>query len=153
MKPSQPLKAGQALKLPAGAPSPSIPMVQAKRGKDSTSAAGSSKKSPSNVQQKSVRSGTPSPSISKVQTKRGKDSTSTASSSKKSPSNAQQKSVRYLVRPGDTLSSIAGKFHVPVKTLCAQNKVSTNQKLAPGNILTICTSHPDSSQPEKKNVN
>jgi membrane-bound lytic murein transglycosylase D len=153
MKPSQPLKAGQALKLPAAAPSPSISKVQAKRGKDSTSTASSSKNGPSSVQEKSVRSVAPSPSISKVQAKRGKDSTSTASSSKNGPSNAQQKSVRYLVRPGDTLSSIAGKFHVPVKTLCAQNKVSTNQKLAPGNILTICTSHPDSSQPEKKKVN
>jgi LysM repeat protein len=114
MKPSRPLKAGQALKLPAGAPSPSL---------------------------------------SKVQTKRGKDSTPAASSSKRSPSNAQQKSVRYLVRQGDTLSSIAGKFHVPIKTLCAQNKVSPNQKLAPGNIMTICTSHPNSSHSAKKNVN
>lgn len=111
MKPSQPLKAGQALKLPAGAPSPTLTKVQAKHGKDNTSTAGSSKRS---------------------------------------PSNAQQKSVRYLVRRGDTPSSIAGKFHVPIKTLCAQNKVSPNQKLAPGNIMTICTSHPDSSQSAKK---
>jgi membrane-bound lytic murein transglycosylase D len=152
MKSSQPLKAGQALKLPSAAPSPSISKVQAKPGKGSTSTASSSEKSPSNAQQKSVRSAAPSPSISKVQAKRGNDSTSIASSSKKSFSDAQ-KSVRYLVRPGDTLSSIAGKFHVPVKTLCAQNRVSTNQKLTPGNILTICTSHPDSSQPEKKRVN
>ena len=153
MKPSQTLKAGQALKLPAGAPSPSLSKVQAKRGKDNTANASSSRKSPSNAQQKSVRSGAPSPPPSKVQAKRGKDNTTTASSSRKSPSNAQLKSVRYLVRQGDTLSSIAGKFHVPIKTLCAQNKVSTNQKLAPGNILTICTSHPDSSRPEKKKVN
>jgi membrane-bound lytic murein transglycosylase D len=114
MKPWQPLKAGQALKLPAEAPPPSL---------------------------------------SKVQTKRGKDSISASSSSKRGPSNAQQKSVRYLVRQGDTLSSIAGKFHVPIKTLCAQNKVSPNQKLASGNILTICTSRPDLSQSAKKKVN
>ena len=153
VKPSQPLKAGQALKLPAGTPSPSLSKVQAKPEKDNTSTAGSSKKSPSNAQQKSVRSGTPSPSLSKVQAKPGKDNTSTAGSSRKSPSNAQQKSVRYLVRQGDTLSSIAGKFHVPIKTLCAQNKVSPNKKLAPGNILTICTSQSDSSQSAKKKVN
>jgi membrane-bound lytic murein transglycosylase D len=114
MKPSQPLKAGKALKIPAGALSTSL---------------------------------------SKVQIKHGKDNTSAASSSKRSPSNARQKSVRYLVRQGDTLSSIAGKFHVPMKTLCAQNKMSPNQKLAPGNILTICASHPDASQSAKKKVN
>jgi len=114
MKPSQPLKAGQALKLPAEASSPSL---------------------------------------SKVRTKHEKDSTSTAGSSKRSPSNVQQKSVRYLVRQGDTLSSIAGKFHVPMKTICAQNKVSPNQKLASGNILTICTSHPESCQSAKKKIN
>ena len=153
IKPSQPLKTGQVLKLPAGTPSTSLSKVQTKRGKESASAAGSSKTGPSNAQQKSVRSGTPSTSLSKVQTKRGKDSTSIASSSKRSPSNAEMKSVRYLVRQGDTLSSIAGRFHIPVKTLCAQNKVSANHKLAPGNILIICTLHPDSSQPEKKKVN
>ncbi len=114
MKPSQPLKAGQALKLPAGAPSPFL---------------------------------------SKVRTKRGKDSTPASSSARKSLSNAQQKSVLYLVRRGDTLSSIAGKFHVPLKTLCSQNQVSSNQKLAPGNTLIICTSHHDSSQSAKKKVN
>ncbi len=116
VKPSQTLKAGQALKIPAGAQSPSPSKVPAKRGKDNTS-------------------------------------TATATSSKKSPSNAQQKSVRYLVRQGDTLSSIAGKFHVPLKTLCAQNKVRPNQKLAPGNILTICTSQSYSAQSAKKKVN
>jgi|GEM_PF-841561 len=114
MKPSQPLKTGQALKLPAGAPSPSVPKVLAKRGKESASASGCSRKSPSYT---------------------------------------QQKSVRYLVRKGDTLSSVAGKFHVPIKTLCAQNQVSPDRKLAPGNILTICTSHSEFSQSAKKNVN
>jgi membrane-bound lytic murein transglycosylase D len=114
MKPSQPIKAGQTLKLPAGAPSPSLP---------------------------------------KVRTKREKDSTPTSSSSKRSLSNVQEKSVRYLVRQGDTLSSIAGKFHVPIKALCAQNKLSPNRKLAPGNVLIICTSHPDSYQSAKKKVN
>ncbi len=118
MKPSQALKAGQALKLPVGAPSPSLSKAQVRPGKDN-----------------------------------GRDGTSVSGSSKRSPIDAQQKSVHYLVRQGDTLSSIAGKFHVPIKTLCAQNKVSSNQKLAPGNIMTICTSRPDSSRSAKKKVN
>ncbi len=153
MKPSQSLKAGQALNLPAEASSPSVSKVQTKHGKNNTSAAGSTQRSPSNAQQKSVRSEASSPSVSKIQTKHGKNNTSAAGSTQRSPSSAQQKSVRYLVHQGDTLSSIADKFHVPIKTLCAQNKVSPNQKLAPGNILTICTSHSDSSLSAKKKVN
>ena len=96
-------------------------------------------------------SGAPS-SLSKVQTQRGKESASSSGSRSKSLSRAQQKYVRYLVRRGDTLSSVAGKFHIPVKTLCTQNKMNPTQKLAPGNILTICTSRPDSYQSAKKKV-
>ena len=94
-----------------------------------------------------------SPSLVKGRTKSGKDSIAASSSSKVKVSGAQQKSVHYLVRQGDTPSSIAGKFHIPVSTLCAQNKVSPNQKLAPGKILTICTSNLQLSQSAKKKVN
>jgi len=54
MKPSQLLKAGQVLKLPAEAPFPSLTKVQTKRGKENTSAAGSPQKNLSHALQKSV---------------------------------------------------------------------------------------------------
>jgi len=114
MKPSQPLKAGHVLKLPAE---------------------------------------TTLTSLSKVETKDNKGSASASSSSRRSFGNAPQKSVRYLVRRGDTLWSIADKFHVPIKTLCAQNRVNPRQNLAPGNILAICTSRQCTSQSVKKKVN
>jgi len=95
----------------------------------------------------------PSPFPSKTRITRGKERASTSGSSGKSFSDAHQTSVRYLVRQGDTLSSIAGKFHVPIKTLCSQNEVSPNRKLVPGNILEICTSRSDSCRPAKRKVN
>ncbi len=98
MEPSQLLKTGEVLDLPAGAPSPLV---------------------------------------SNVRTKSGNKSNANSNSSRKNLSNAQRKSVRYPVRPGDTLWSIAGKFHVPIQTLCAQNNVSPTRKLSPGKILTI----------------
>jgi membrane-bound lytic murein transglycosylase D len=95
----------------------------------------------------------PSPFLSNGQVKRGNQSAFASGSSGKNLSNAQLKSVPYLVRRGDTLSSIAEKFRVPLKTLCAQNKVSPHQKIAPGNILRICTSCLSSSQSAKRKVN
>ncbi len=52
---------------------------------------------------------------------------------------AQKACIAYPVRPGDTLWSIAGKFHVSVEELCANNKLRPSQKLAVGNVLTICS--------------
>ncbi len=63
-----------------------------------------------------------------------------------------QKYVRYLVRQGDTLSSVADRFHVPIKTLCSQNKMNPDGILAAGHVLTICTSQPYSSQSAKRRV-
>ena len=54
MKASKPLKAGQVLKLPAGAPSPSLSKVRVKSGKESLSTSICSGKSFSNARQKSV---------------------------------------------------------------------------------------------------
>jgi membrane-bound lytic murein transglycosylase D len=88
-----------------------------------------------------------------VGTKTAKKSASSSGVSVKAQSGVQQKHARYLVRRGDTLSSIAGKFHVSVKTLCAQNRMSPDQKLTPGNILTISTSQAGSSHSVKRKTN
>lgn len=156
MKPSKPLKTGQTLKLPGGAPSPSLAKVRASHGKDNTSTHAPSTslaKVHKNRGKDNTSTAAPSPALAKVRADRGKDKPPTAGSSKQGASSAQQKSVRYLVRQGDTVSSIAGKFHVPVKTLCDQNKVSPNQKLSPGSTLTICTSQPPPSQYAKRKAN
>lgn len=52
---------------------------------------------------------------------------------------AQKSCVSYPVRSGDTLWSIASKFHVSVEELCANNKLRQGQKLVAGNTLTICS--------------
>lgn len=57
---------------------------------------------------------------------------------------AQKACVSYPVRPGDTLWSIASKFHISVAELCANNKLRQDQKLVAGNTLSICS---DGGQP------
>lgn len=59
----------------------------------------------------------------------------------------QKACVAYPVRPGDTLWSIASKFHISVEELCANNKLRQGQKLVAGNILTVCS---DGGQPQEK---
>lgn len=67
---------------------------------------------------------------------------SLAASSKQSSAAScitQKPCTSYPVRQGDTLWSIAERFHVSVDELCAQNKIKLNQKLVAGNSLTVCT--------------
>ena len=71
-----------------------------------------------------------------------KDATDKRSSSLATPAKASRPAkktcVSYPVRSGDTLWSIAGKFHVSVEELSANNKLGRGQKLAAGATLTIC---------------
>lgn len=60
---------------------------------------------------------------------------------------AKKTCISYAVRSGDTLWSIASKFHVSVEELTANNKLGHGQKLVAGNTLTVCSS--DSSNPER----
>ena len=60
---------------------------------------------------------------------------------------AQKVCVAYPIRSGDTLWSIAGRYHVSVEELTVNNKLRQGQKLVVGNTLTICT---DDSQPAER---
>jgi membrane-bound lytic murein transglycosylase D len=53
---------------------------------------------------------------------------------------AKKVCIAYPVRPGDTLYSIAGKFHVSVEELSTNNRLRQGQKLVAGNTLNICSS-------------
>ncbi len=54
--------------------------------------------------------------------------------------------LRYRVSKGDTLWTIAERFHVPVKKLCSQNAMKPNQKIKPGAQLAISSSRPGASR-------
>lgn len=112
MKPSEPLKVGRTVKLPAKETELAM-TTPVKREKSKTGSSGNGK---------------------------GKLSDS-------------GKPVRYLVRAGDSLWSIAEKFHVPLKTLCAQNKINPNQTLVPGDLLTIGGPQQDSVRVARKKAN
>ena len=43
----------------------------------------------------------------------------------------------YRVRPGDTLSRIAGSFHIPYTTLAAYNRILSPSRIYPGEVLRI----------------
>jgi membrane-bound lytic murein transglycosylase D len=60
---------------------------------------------------------------------------------------AQKTCLSYPVRSGDTLYSIAGRFHVSVEELSTNNKLHQGQKLVAGNSLTVCTNE---SQPAER---
>ena len=71
----------------------------------------------------------------------------------KATQQAQKACVAYPVRSGDTLWSIASRFHVSVEELCANNKLRQGQKLVAGNTLTICSDvvQPAGKATKKKN--
>jgi membrane-bound lytic murein transglycosylase D len=50
---------------------------------------------------------------------------------------AGRKAIHYKISQGDTLWTIAERFHVPVKTLCTQNALRPNQKIRPGAHIAI----------------
>lgn len=68
----------------------------------------------------------------------------------KKTSPVAQKTVHYVVNQGDTMWSIAERFHVPVKTLCAQNDLKPNQRIVPGDALAIHTAPQESSHTGKR---
>lgn len=48
-----------------------------------------------------------------------------------------QNSVNYVVRPGDTVKSIANKYKIPVYKLAELNEIDTDEALSPGQSLTV----------------
>lgn len=88
-----------------------------------------------------------------AKTKRGKAAVTASGQAKAKPAGTGPKAVHYVVRQGDTLSAIADKFHIPVKTLCAQNDLKANQKLIPGNSLTVYSQQEAPERISKKKGN
>ncbi len=48
------------------------------------------------------------------------------------------KPIHYQIGHGDTLATIARRFHVPVKALCTQNDLRPGRKIHPGTRIVIC---------------
>ncbi|MHC1724810.1 MAG: transglycosylase SLT domain-containing protein [Syntrophobacteraceae bacterium] len=96
-----------------------------------------------------VPAGEASPSVSVARAPSSKPAVN-ASSGNRKPAAAAQKPVRYVVRKGDTLRTIAEKFRIPLKNLCAQNDLKLNQKLVPGNHLVIYAAQQDPPRMAKR---
>ncbi len=62
------------------------------------------------------------------------------------------KSKTYRVRKGDTLYSIARKFHIPTDVIRAHNKISSSSALIPGQRLKIPSSKKNSEDRAKKKL-
>ncbi len=56
---------------------------------------------------------------------------------KSSPSHTRKRITEYVIKEGDTLSSIAEKFGISVNTILWANDISKNSTLTPGERLTI----------------
>lgn len=94
--------------------------------------------------------------VASAQKKEIREKVSGSGLARKKPAGAGQKSsqpVYYPVRQGDTLWSIAEKFRIPVKALCASNELKPNQKLIPGNMLAIHTNLQESGRTAKRRSN
>lgn len=149
MKASQPLQVGRTLKLPgkmtataalpAREASKPLVVAKAKPGKATVSAPAPAKKSAAPVP------------VAKA--KPGKTTVAASAPAKGKAAGAGPKSAHYVVRQGDTLWAIADKFRIPVKTLCTQNDLKPNQKLVPGNSLTVYTSQQEPERVSKKKGN
>jgi len=90
-----------------------------------------------------------------IQTTENKAKPSQSNVDARKPSSSEQKlstSIQYPVRRGDTLYSIADKFGISVKALCAQNELTEKEKLIPGNLLTIHVNRKDSVLCYKKST-
>jgi LysM repeat protein len=88
------------------------------------------------------------PDASAASTKAGKSASKTAASAASvsaAPVSASEKEsymkegVRYTVQPGDTLSSIAKKYHSTVRAIMAVNEIATPNKLYVGRELFVPT--------------
>jgi membrane-bound lytic murein transglycosylase D len=125
--PSHVLKAGQTLKVPNGEALAVVATVQKK---------GNASRPVVTAQPSGKKTGTTGP-------------VATAQSSGKKAAGPAQKSspaIHYPIRQGDTLWSIAQKYSVPVEVLCAKNEMKPNQRLIPGQLLTIDGSKQESAR-------
>ncbi len=170
MKPSQPLQAGRALKLPkplakASAPAskpsatasaqvskPAATASSPARGASKPVVAAKAKPAPSNVSAPAPAKKGAAP-VAVAKAKPGKAAASAQAAARGKTAGAGPKSAHYVVRQGDTLSGIADRFRIPVKTLCSQNDLKPNQKLVPGASLTVYSTAQEPERVSKKKGN